>query len=76
MYATRQGSLGVSNVFPTTAFVQTVVTYHHEAARLVGKVIRFQHRGPTDELHPFTRPTLTRLPCVSKSWHASGVAHT
>ncbi len=24
---------------------QTVVTYHHEVATSVGKVVRFQHRG-------------------------------
>ncbi len=44
--------LGVSNVFPSAASVQTVVTYRREVARLVG----FSIGGPTDEqAHPFTK---------------------
>ncbi len=39
--------------------------YH--LARLVGKVVRFHHRGPTDELRPFIKSGETSMDLATDS---------
>ncbi len=55
--------LGVSNSFPTAAYAQTVVNYHHEVTSIPLGEVSWEKRsgGPTDELHPFTKSSETGL---------------